>query len=69
VVFFSVIYKACDVYYYYFFSKEIAPEIAEVENAGFCDIQKKNCATVRVFGQGFKESLSITCEVTKLEVW
>ncbi|EDL13912.1 mCG51455 [Mus musculus] len=48
-------------------SYEIAPEIAEVENAGFCDIQKKNCATVRVFGQGFKESLSITCEVTKLE--
>lgn len=52
-----------------FFSKDTAPEITEVENGGFCDIQKQNCVTVRVFGQGFKESLSIKCEITKLEVW
>ena len=51
-----------------FFSKDIAPEITELENAGFCDIQKQNCVTVRVFGQGFKESPYIKCEVTKLEV-
>lgn len=51
-----------------FFSKDIAPEVTELENSGFCDIQKQNCATVRVFGQGFKESPSIRCEVTKLEV-
>ncbi|GAB1290562.1 von Willebrand factor D and EGF domain-containing protein [Apodemus speciosus] len=49
-------------------SYDTAPEITEIENAGFCDIQKQNCVTVRVFGQGFKESLSITCEVTKLEM-
>ncbi|KAL1788804.1 von Willebrand factor D and EGF domain-containing protein, partial [Sigmodon hispidus] len=46
---------------------EIAPEITDLENAGFCDIQKQNCATVRVFGQDFKESSSIKCELTKLE--
>ncbi|XP_057610082.1 von Willebrand factor D and EGF domain-containing protein [Chionomys nivalis] len=48
-------------------SYDIAPEITELENAGFCDIQKQNCVTVRVFGQGFKESPYIKCEVTKLE--
>ncbi|EHB09479.1 von Willebrand factor D and EGF domain-containing protein [Heterocephalus glaber] len=41
------------------------PEITELENAGFCDVQKYNCVMVKVFGQGFKESPSITCEVTK----
>ncbi|XP_060229825.1 von Willebrand factor D and EGF domain-containing protein isoform X2 [Meriones unguiculatus] len=48
-------------------SNDVAPEITELENAGFCDIQKQNCDTVRVFGQGFKDSPSIKCEVTKLE--
>ncbi|KAM5187284.1 von Willebrand factor D and EGF domain-containing protein [Callospermophilus lateralis] len=43
------------------------PEITELENAGFCDVQKHNCTMVRVFGQGFKESPSINCEVTKLQ--
>ncbi|XP_045419983.1 von Willebrand factor D and EGF domain-containing protein isoform X2 [Lemur catta] len=44
-----------------------APEITELENAGFCDVQKYNCMMVRVFGKGFKESPSIKCEVTKLK--
>nr|XP_020145427.1 von Willebrand factor D and EGF domain-containing protein isoform X2 [Microcebus murinus] len=44
-----------------------APEIIELENAGFCDVQKYNCMMVRVFGKGFKESPSIKCEVTKLK--
>ncbi|XP_029412746.1 von Willebrand factor D and EGF domain-containing protein isoform X2 [Nannospalax galili] len=48
-------------------SYDKAPEITELENYGFCDTQKFNCATVRVFGQGFKDSPSITCEVTKLQ--
>ncbi|KAB1276296.1 von Willebrand factor D and EGF domain-containing protein [Camelus dromedarius] len=43
------------------------PEIIELENAGFCDIRKHDCMMVRVFGQGFKESPSIKCEVTKLQ--
>ncbi|KAG3277672.1 hypothetical protein H1C71_004424 [Ictidomys tridecemlineatus] len=43
------------------------PEITELENAGFCDVQEHNCTMVRVFGQGFKESPSINCEVTKLQ--
>lgn len=51
-----------------FFPEDIAPEITELENAGFCDIQKQNCVTVRVFGQGFKESPYSKCEVSKLEV-
>lgn len=50
------------------FSKDVAPEITELENAGFCDIQKQNCVTVRVFGQGFKESPYSKCDVSKLEV-
>ncbi|EPY73725.1 hypothetical protein CB1_002583006 [Camelus ferus] len=44
------------------------PEIIELENAGFCDIRKHDCMMVRVFGQGFKESPSIKCEVTKLQL-
>ncbi|KAI5775230.1 VWDE protein [Gulo gulo luscus] len=48
-------------------SHDKAPEIIELENAGFCNIRKYNCVTVRVFGQGFKESPSVKCEVTKLQ--
>ncbi|KAM9650807.1 LOW QUALITY PROTEIN: von Willebrand factor D and EGF domain-containing protein [Trichechus inunguis] len=53
-------YDCSDVY-------EKAPEITELENAGFCDIQKYNCMMVRAFGLGFKESSSIKCEVAKLQ--
>ncbi|CAH6778303.1 Vwde [Phodopus roborovskii] len=48
-------------------SYDISPEITELENAGFCDMQKQNCDTVRVFGQAFKESPFLKCEVTKLK--
>ncbi|KAF6087149.1 von Willebrand factor D and EGF domains [Phyllostomus discolor] len=48
-------------------SHDKAPEIIELENAGFCNVRKYNCMTVRVFGQGFKESPSFKCEVTKLQ--
>ncbi|XP_021574082.1 von Willebrand factor D and EGF domain-containing protein [Carlito syrichta] len=48
-------------------SYDETPEITELENAGFCDVRKYNCTMVRVFGQGFKESPSIKCEVTKLQ--
>ncbi|XP_006834449.1 PREDICTED: von Willebrand factor D and EGF domain-containing protein [Chrysochloris asiatica] len=53
-------YDCSDVY-------DKAPEITELENAGFCDVQKYNCMMVRVFGLGFKELSSIKCEVTKLQ--
>ncbi|VFV41775.1 Hypothetical predicted protein, partial [Lynx pardinus] len=48
-------------------SHDKAPEIIGLGNAGFCNIQKYNCMTVRVFGQGFKELPSTKCEVTKLQ--
>uniref|UniRef100_A0A2K6PUY3 von Willebrand factor D and EGF domains n=1 Tax=Rhinopithecus roxellana TaxID=61622 RepID=A0A2K6PUY3_RHIRO len=48
-------------------SYDKAPEITELGNAGFCDVQKSNCMMVRVFGKGFKELPSIKCEVTKLQ--
>ncbi|KAM9216303.1 LOW QUALITY PROTEIN: von Willebrand factor D and EGF domain-containing protein [Dugong dugon] len=54
-------YDCSDVY-------EKAPEITELENAGFCDIQKYNCMMVRAFGLGSKESSSIKCEVAKLQI-
>ncbi|XP_023557175.1 von Willebrand factor D and EGF domain-containing protein [Octodon degus] len=55
-------YDCSDLY-----DKEDKPEITELENAGFCDVQKDDCVMVRVFGEGFRESPSITCEATKLE--
>ncbi|XP_078297984.1 von Willebrand factor D and EGF domain-containing protein isoform X5 [Panthera onca] len=48
-------------------SHDKAPEIIGLGNAGFCNIRKYNCMTVRVFGQGFKELPSTKCEVTKLQ--
>uniref|UniRef100_A0A673SRQ2 von Willebrand factor D and EGF domains n=1 Tax=Suricata suricatta TaxID=37032 RepID=A0A673SRQ2_SURSU len=48
-------------------SHDKAPEIIGLGNAGFCNIRKYNCMAVRVFGQGFKESPSVKCEVTKLQ--
>ncbi|XP_019489258.1 PREDICTED: von Willebrand factor D and EGF domain-containing protein, partial [Hipposideros armiger] len=48
-------------------SHDKTPEIMDLENAGFCNIRKYNCMMVRVFGQGFKESPSFKCEVTKLQ--
>ncbi|KAG8519882.1 von Willebrand factor D and EGF domain-containing protein, partial [Galemys pyrenaicus] len=48
-------------------SHDKVPEIVELENAGFCNIRKHNCMMVRIFGQGFKKSPSIKCEVTKLQ--
>ncbi|XP_008568333.1 PREDICTED: von Willebrand factor D and EGF domain-containing protein [Galeopterus variegatus] len=48
-------------------SHDKAPEITELENAGFCDVRKYNCMMVRVFGKVFKESPSIKCEVTRLQ--
>uniref|UniRef100_A0A2K5S664 von Willebrand factor D and EGF domains n=1 Tax=Cebus imitator TaxID=2715852 RepID=A0A2K5S664_CEBIM len=48
-------------------SEDKPPEITELGNAGFCDVQKYDCMMVRVFGKGFKELPSIKCEVTKLQ--
>lgn len=44
------------------------PEITELENSGLCDIRQFDCTTVRIFGRGFMESASLTCEIIKLHI-
>uniref|UniRef100_A0A3Q3M3D0 von Willebrand factor D and EGF domains n=1 Tax=Mastacembelus armatus TaxID=205130 RepID=A0A3Q3M3D0_9TELE len=41
------------------------PEIAELERGGLCDVRQDDCATVQVYGQGFKDSYELKCEFVK----
>uniref|UniRef100_H3ADH5 von Willebrand factor D and EGF domains n=1 Tax=Latimeria chalumnae TaxID=7897 RepID=H3ADH5_LATCH len=41
------------------------PDIIELENAGLCDVRQYDCTTVRAFGQAFRDSVNLKCEVTK----
>ncbi|XP_056329329.1 von Willebrand factor D and EGF domain-containing protein isoform X1 [Danio aesculapii] len=44
------------------------PEITELENGGLCDVQYGVCSSVKVFGQGFKKTYKLKCEVVKEKI-
>nr|XP_020471247.1 von Willebrand factor D and EGF domain-containing protein isoform X2 [Monopterus albus] len=41
------------------------PEITELEKGGLCDVRQKDCTTIQVYGQGFKDSYELKCEFVK----
>ncbi|KAF7650177.1 hypothetical protein LDENG_00130260, partial [Lucifuga dentata] len=40
-------------------------EITELEKEGVCDVRQGDCATIHVYGQGFKDSYELKCEFVK----
>ncbi|KAM8826970.1 von Willebrand factor D and EGF domain-containing protein isoform 2-T2 [Synchiropus picturatus] len=38
------------------------PEISRLQQGGLCDVQQRNCSSVLVSGQGFKDSYELKCE-------
>uniref|UniRef100_A0A3Q1ETB8 von Willebrand factor D and EGF domains n=1 Tax=Acanthochromis polyacanthus TaxID=80966 RepID=A0A3Q1ETB8_9TELE len=45
------------------------PEITELENEGLCDVHQRDCSTIHVNGQGFKDSYELKCEFVKEKVF
>ncbi|XP_034030211.1 von Willebrand factor D and EGF domain-containing protein [Thalassophryne amazonica] len=41
------------------------PEISELMKEGLCDIRQRNCSTVQIYGQGFRDSYDLKCEFVK----
>uniref|UniRef100_A0A8D0CXL8 von Willebrand factor D and EGF domains n=1 Tax=Sander lucioperca TaxID=283035 RepID=A0A8D0CXL8_SANLU len=44
------------------------PEITELETEGLCDVRQRDCSTIQVYGQGFKNSYELKCEFVKEKV-
>ncbi|XP_028281558.1 von Willebrand factor D and EGF domain-containing protein [Parambassis ranga] len=41
------------------------PEITELEKEGLCDVRQRDCSTIQIYGQGFKDSYELKCEFVK----
>ncbi|XP_030013146.1 von Willebrand factor D and EGF domain-containing protein isoform X2 [Sphaeramia orbicularis] len=41
------------------------PEITELEKEGLCDIRQRDCSTIQIYGQGFKDSYKLKCEFVR----
>uniref|UniRef100_A0A672Z0B3 Si:dkey-30e9.7 n=1 Tax=Sphaeramia orbicularis TaxID=375764 RepID=A0A672Z0B3_9TELE len=44
------------------------PEITELEKEGLCDIRQRDCSTIQIYGQGFKDSYKLKCEFVREKV-
>ncbi|XP_034729420.1 von Willebrand factor D and EGF domain-containing protein isoform X1 [Etheostoma cragini] len=44
------------------------PEITELETEGLCNVRQRDCSTIQVYGEGFKNSYELKCEFVKEKI-